>query len=300
MRVLLAGATGTIGRHLIPLLVAAGHEVVGLVRTPGALADTPATELIGDATRRAELLAAVDGESFDAVVIQLTALRKSPLRFGDMATTNRLRTEGTSTMLAVARATGAKKVVAASIVYAYGFLDHGPEPLTEDHLFAEPTKSELDDTLEALLSLEQQVRSFGGTVLRYGVIYERAGRIPPVPLAWNGLLPFIHVEDAAAATLKALTLGRPRTTYNIVDDSPASWRDLQAARARSTGQTAIALPVFVLRLAAPFGSHLVTRTSMIVSNARAKRVLRWKPKYPSFHDALPESPDPTATVGTSP
>src|SRR4051794_36878211 len=135
MKVLLAGATGVVGRPLVGLLADAGHEVFALTRTrrPVVGAET----IVADAMDREGLLAAVDGHGFDAVVHQLTALKKTPMREGLMAATNALRTEGTANLLAVARATGARRFVAQSFYGGYGMRDHGAEPLTEDAPFPE-------------------------------------------------------------------------------------------------------------------------------------------------------------------
>ena len=286
MRVLLAGASGDIGRHLIPALVAAGHEVVGITREPGALARFQATELVADLGNRRGFLARLEGESFDAVIHEATALRRVPVRYSDMRDTNRLRLEGTSTLIAAARLTGATKLVAASVAYGYGFADHDAQPLVESDAFAEPTHDRLDPILAALLSLEQQVRAFGGVALRYGIFYPTHGSPAPVASDSHGLLPFIHPADAAAATVLALEHGTPGAVYNIVDDTPATWRDLQQARAVVAGRSLVALPTWLLQLVAPFSSQLIARTSMVVSNERAKAELGWSPRYPSFADGL--------------
>ena len=286
MRVLLAGASGAIGRRLVPQLLAAGHEVVGLVRTPGTLAGTGAAELQARLLDRVGLLDAVAGESFDAVIHQATALKKPPTQYPHMATTNRLRTEGTSALIAAARATGAGRFVTASVFYGYGFQDHGPEALGESEPFARRTGTPVDDIQLAALSNEQQTRAAGGIVLRYGLFYGD-GMAPIVASDWNGELPLVHLEDAAAAAVQAISQGTPGEVYNIADERPASWRELQEAQAIAEGRRfPMKLSSRAIRAATPFAGELITRTAMRLDTRRAQQDLGWYPEYPSFADGL--------------
>lgn len=279
MRVLLAGATGDIGRRLVPRLYAAGHEVVGLSRSV-------VNGIRVDLLDRDAVLDAVDGQQFDAVIHQATALGSGPATHSQMTRTNRLRSEGTSTLLAVARETGAQKFVTASVFYGYGFIDHGQRPLTEDDGFAQKSGGANDEVLRALLSNEQQVRAFGGVSLRYGLFYGGASA-PVIASDFAGLLPLIHPEDAAAATVRALERGRSGAAYNIADERPVTWRELQEAAAIASGRRfPVALPSWALRAAAPFGAELLTRTSMRLSTAKARRELGWRPEYPTFAQGL--------------
>lgn len=282
MRVLLAGATGAIGSELRRQLIDAGHEVTGLARTA-----TPRAQIGVDLLDREATLRAVDGLGFDAVVHQATALRRTPLAPRHMTTTNRLRTEGTSTLLAVARETGAKKFVTASAFFGYGFTDHGPQPIDESEGFGDQT----DPVQLALLSNEQQVRAAGGSALRYGLVYG-TGASPVVAAGWEGKLPYIHLVDAASAVAAALTRAKRGEAYNIADDAPASWRELQEASAVAAGRPLPrAVPVWMLRASAPFVADLIAGTSMILSTAKAKRELRWTPQYASFAEGLAEQVD---------
>ncbi|MGV8885424.1 MAG: NAD-dependent epimerase/dehydratase family protein [Microbacteriaceae bacterium] len=287
MRVLLAGASGAIGRYLIPQLVAAGHEVVGTTRTPGALANTGASELVTDVVNRHDFLTLVQGHTFDAVVHQLSSLSRTAMTYADMRATNRLRSEGTSTLLAAARITGATKFVFQSSVYGYGFRDHGMKVLDESAPFGQLPGTRLDAVQKALLSGEQQARAFGGVALRYGVFYRGRGSIPPVVDGWHGVLPFVHLEDAASATVLALHNGVAGSVYNIVDDVPVSWDAVHEARSNTYG-----LPgptrqsLWFTRVRSPYGAHLIGETSLKVSNARAKAELHWQPRYPSYLDAM--------------
>jgi nucleoside-diphosphate-sugar epimerase len=298
MRVLLAGATGAIGRYLVPQLVEAKHEVIGITRTPGSLAGTGAREIVADVLDRPALLTALDGIRADAVIHQLTALSKAPVRARDLRETSRLRVEGTSTLLAAARRVGAKKFVAASFFGGYGLTDHGRSPLLEVEPFGE-----LDGRTNAvqisLLSLEQQVRAFGGVCLRFGFFYDStATSVSPVAESWNGVLPMLHVSDAAAATVRALARYKAGAIYNIADDEPLTYRAREIARAAAAGLRPPArLPDAVLRVVAPFAALLLTRTSMTLDTTKAHTELGWSPQYPSLLECLGVTADaPTEVV----
>jgi hypothetical protein len=148
MRVLVAGASGALGIPLTRLLVARGHSVVGLIRNPAGadgVRALGAEPVVADALDRDDLLRAVNGLTADAVIHELTSLRKPPLRANGMAVTNRLRTEGTANLLAVADRLGAKRMVTQSIVLGYGFRDHGDRILTEGDTFGIPAGDLTDD-----------------------------------------------------------------------------------------------------------------------------------------------------------
>lgn len=283
MRVLLAGSTGAIGPRLVRRLRAGGHEVTGLARSNA--------QLNVNLLDREAVLRAVDGLEFDAVIHQATAMSLGPTTHGQMVRTNHLRSEGTSTLLAVARETGAKKFVTASVFLGYGFIDHGSTPLSEEDAFGFRTGSASDEVHASLLSNEQQVLAFGGTVLRYGLFYGDHGGAVATANDFDGLLPLIHLEDAAAAAVAAVQRSK-NAAFNIADDHPVSWREFQEARAIAEGRRLpVALPSWALRAAAPFGAELLTRTSMRLSTAKARRELRWRPEYPSFAEGLASDVD---------
>jgi nucleoside-diphosphate-sugar epimerase len=284
VRVLLAGASGAIGRHLVPQLIAAGHEVLGVTRRAGSLAGTGASEVVADLANRREFLDAVAGIRADAVIHHATALARAPARYRDMVATNRLRTEGTSTLLAAAQASGASRFVTASIVYGYGFGDHGDAVLDEDAPFAIQDGAKTDAVQRALECNEQQARAFGGIALRFGLYYG-AGANAPIAQHANGVLPWVHVSDAAAATVLALSQGTPGTAYNIVDDTPATWAEVYTAQEKDATRP-VSLPIWFLRAAAPFGVHLMAETTLRVSNSRAKKQLEWSPTFASYRDGL--------------
>jgi nucleoside-diphosphate-sugar epimerase len=288
MRVLVAGASGAIGRYLVPQLRDANHEVIGITRTPGSLAKyVGVREIVADVLDRDALFSALSGVKADAVIHQLTALQKAPATFRDMRMTNRLRAEGTSSLIAAARKIGAKKLVAASFFGGYGLVDLGGETVDELAPFGEPD-GRSDAVLKALLSLEQQVHAFGGVTLRYGLFYDSTTTSAgPVSRTWNGVLPMLHVEDAAHAAVLALAKGKPGEAYNIADSSPMSYRSREFARAAAAGLRPPAqYSDSVLRLVAPFGSLMLTRQSIRMSSAKAETELGWTAQYPSLADGL--------------
>jgi nucleoside-diphosphate-sugar epimerase len=163
MRVLLACATGAIGIPITRQLLANGHQVLGLTRDPagaGRLQALGAVPVVADALDRDRLLRAVEAVgAADAVIHELTALRKPPLRHGGMAMTNRLRTLGTANLLAAAEALGARRFLTQSVIFGYGYRDHGPRPLTEQDPFGRPVGDRCDPHVAAMLSTERQAFS---------------------------------------------------------------------------------------------------------------------------------------------
>lgn len=296
MRVLLAGASGDIGRHLIPLLQRAGHTVSGLTRRAGTLQGTGVNELVGDIDDRPALLETMRGRDFDAVIHHATAMARHPRTYSQMRVTNRLRSEGTSALVAVARATGASRFVTASAFYGYGFGDFGTKPITEDAAFGEKSGGPVDAVFKALVTNEQQARAFGGVALRLGLVYRGRGDVPAVPSRWRGELPFVHIEDAASATVSALD-APAGSVFNVVDDTPVSWFELQNARARAFDLSEpTKVPAWWLQRTAPFVGDLLTATSMRLSNASAREVLGWTPQFPSYAEGFASTAaDPTYT-----
>jgi nucleoside-diphosphate-sugar epimerase len=294
MRVLLAGATGALGAPLTEALVAAGHEVIALSRSTarvGRLPDTGVSSVVADALDRDALLRAVDGLTADAVIHELTALSRPPTRSSGMASTDRLRTEGTANLLAAAGELGAERFVTQSIILGYGYRDHGDRELTEDDPFGVPQGDRADPHLAAMLSTEQQAFTAPeGVALRYGLLYGGdSATMRPIllrrrlPVAAGGLLGWVHHEDAVAATVAALERGVPGRAYNVVDDRPATWAEVFTAMAAAVGAPPPrSVPAWVLRLVAPYVASFAVDTSMRVSNRKAEEELRWTPRYPSY------------------
>lgn len=301
MPVLVAGASGTLGGPLIRQLVAAGHQVSGITRSSrGAdrIAEAGGSAVTVDIMDRDALLRSVDGQQFDAIIHEATALTKAPARHSDMAQTNALRTEGTAHLIAAAEATGARRFLTQSIVFGYGYTNHGTTPLTEDSPFGVPRGDAFDPHIEAMASTEHQAmhtEGIEGIALRYGLFYGAdidnvvrmlRKRMLPV-VRHGGEIPFIHHEDAAAATVAALHHPKAGRAYNIVDDTPATFRQLVTGIAEvRQAPRPLVVPQWVLAIAAPYGKALFAGISMRVSNARAKDDLSWRPKYPSISDGI--------------
>jgi nucleoside-diphosphate-sugar epimerase len=295
MRVLLAGATGAIGQPLTRQLIAAGHDVIALVRNPSGALPSGATPVLADALDRDALLRALDGYWADAVIHELTALSHAPRKQSGMVDTNRLRIEGTANLLAAAEVLGAKRFVTQSIVFGYGFCDHGSAVLTEDAPFGRPAGNKNDPSVAAMLSTEEQAFTAPeGVALRYGLFYggdledKRAILAKRgLPVATGGELAWVHHEDAAAATVAAVEHGRPGEAYNVVDDRPATWREVFTAMAKAVGAPPPrTVPRWLFRMTAPYVASFAVDTSMRVSNAKAKAELDWHPRYPTYRDGV--------------
>ena len=311
MRIFLAGATGALGSRLAPMLVAAGHQVTGTTRTPAkaeALHAAGVEPVVVDGLDRDAIVAAVVAARPDAIVHQLTGLANiGNLRDfdGEFELTNRLRTEGTDNLLAGARAAGTRRFVAQSYAgWPYG-RSGAPVKTEEDPLDSEPVPS-MSRTLAAIRRLEDTVtgaRDIEGIVLRYGAFYgpgtgmSRGGdqlelvrkRRFPIIGDGGGVWSFVHIDDAAAATVAALERGEPGI-YNVVDDEPAPVRDWLPVLAAAAGaKPPRRLPRWLARLAA--GEALTTMATEIrgASNAKAKRELGWRPAHASWRAGFAEA-----------
>ncbi|MCX5199792.1 NAD(P)-dependent oxidoreductase [Streptomyces sp. NBC_00249] len=294
MRVLLAGASGVLGRAAVRALRAEGHEVAGLGRGAGM-------DVRADLLDREALLRAVDGRGFDVVVHAATALGgKSLARHQDMDGTNRLRTEGMVNLMAAARETGARRVVVESMMFGYGYGDHGGALVGEDdgfgprganaalerHVGAMRTKEELAFTTDGIEGISLRFGLFygAGTTDAHLVPLLRGRKLPVVPE--RGLaVSWVEVEDAARAVVLAVESGRGGQAYNIADDTPMSWGGHVTVAARAFGAPAPRkVPLWVLR-AAPLAHTLMT-TDLRLSNVKAFRELGWEPTYPGAVEGL--------------
>jgi nucleoside-diphosphate-sugar epimerase len=298
MKVLVAGANGAIGTPLTRLLLARGHQVLGLIRDPAgvtSLREFGVEPIVADALDRESLLRAVRPFRADAIIHELTALRKPPFRPSGMVMTNRLRTQGTDNLMAAATVIGASRLVTQSIVLGYGCRDHGDRLITEDDPFGVLAGDLLDPTMLALDLAEMKTFTTAeGIALRYGFFYGGDARqIRPmlakrgVPVMAGGLLGWVHHLDAAAATVAALERGRPGQAYNIVDDQPATWREVITTMAEGFGAPAPRqVPHWLLRLVAPYMAKVAVDTSMRVSNEKAKAELGWQPRFRNYHEGI--------------
>jgi 2-alkyl-3-oxoalkanoate reductase len=308
MKVFLAGATGAIGSRLVPMLVAAGHEVVGSTTSSGKLLklrELGAEGVVLDVLDRNAVIGAVMRAEPDVVIHQATALKEiGSLRNPDkdFVLTNRLRTEGTDNLLEAARAAGARRFIAQS--YAGWPSGRGSGGLTteEDPLDPNPLPT-MRRSIDAIRHLERVVpaaEGMEGLVLRYGGFYGpgtsvsengehvrliRQRRFPLVGKS-AGVWSFTHIDDAAAATLAALDHGAPGI-YNIVDDDPAPVSEWLPALAAAVGaKPPRKMPRWLAKLAA--GEAMVSMITSVrgASNAKAKRELGWQPLHPSWRDGF--------------
>lgn len=310
MRIFLAGATGALGQRLVPLLVAAGHEVVGTTRTSakvGELERAGAEPVVVDGLDRDSVFAAVENAAADVVIHQLTALggMTSFKNFDEeFALTNRLRTDGVDYLLDAARRTGAKRFIVQSYTGWPNARTGGPVKTEEDPLDDHPAKNSRR-SLEAIKYLERVVTGaddIEGVVLRYGGFYGPATgftsgaaidlirkRQFPIIGGGEGITSFIHIEDAAAATAAAVDRGAPGL-YNIVDDEPAPAYEWLPFLARTVGaKPPRRMPAWLVKPVA--GEHVVLMMTAArgSSNAKAKRELGWTPRYPSWRQGFPAS-----------
>jgi nucleoside-diphosphate-sugar epimerase len=305
MKVFVAGAGGAIGGRLIPLLTAGGDDVVAMTRSPGkadALRALGAEPVIADALSRESVMQAVVRTEPDAVVHELTALTsiKSLKNFDrEFELTNRLRTEGTDHLLEAASAVGARRFIAQSFGnWIYG--RSGTALKTEeDPLDPNPPAKQLR-SLQAIQYLESAVVAAGGIALRYGGFYgpgtdlAQTGtfadlvRKRRLPIIGNGagVWTFVHIDDAAAATVAALRRG-DAGIYNVVDDEPVAVREWLPYLAKALGaKPPRRVPVWLGRIAAgEVGVSMMTQIRGS-SNAKARRELDWAPRWRSYKEGF--------------
>jgi 2-alkyl-3-oxoalkanoate reductase len=309
MRVFVAGASGVIGRRLLPQLVAAGHEVTGTTRSERveAIRAAGARAVVFDALDPEAVRAAVKEAAPEVVVNQLTALphRFNPRDKKIYAATDRLRTEGTRHLIDAAQAAGVRRLVCQSVAFAYAPAAR-PEVMDEDAPLAFEAPPPFGDGVRAIDQMERAVagaEGLEGLVLRYGWFYGpgtfygeggstaedvRRRRFPQVGKG-TGLFSFVHVDDAASATVIAVERGAPGI-YNIVDDDPAPQHQWLPVYADSVGaKRPLRVPVWVARLAV---GKIATMAGVQpgASNAKAKRELGWEPRWPSWRQGFRDAP----------
>jgi 2-alkyl-3-oxoalkanoate reductase len=310
MRVFVAGASGAVGRPLVPRLVAAGHEVTGTTRSQEraeAIRAAGATPAVVDALDPQALRSAIEQAAPEVIVHELTALpeRYDPRRADIYDATNRIRREGTRNLLEGAKAAGTRRFLCQSIAFAYA---PGPRPEVMDEeaplnlglsgAFAEGVRV-IDEMERAVLGAQ----GIEGVVLRYGWFYGpgthygedgslardvRRRRFPVIG-SGVGLFSFIHVDDAADATAAAVERGAPGV-YNIVDDDPGAMRDWLPAYAEAIGaKRPWRVPVWLARLFAGEVAAAI-KVQPGASNAKAKRELGWEPRWRSWREGFREAP----------
>ena len=301
MRVFVAGASGAIGTRLVPQLIERGHEVIGTSRSPRnaeRVRELGAQPIVLDLLDRDAVIEAVAAAQPDAIVHQATAL--ADVKFSrnldrTFAPTNRLRTEGTDALVAAARAADVRRFVAQSFASFRYAREGGPVKTEDDPLDPNPV-STTRETNAAMRYLDQAVVDAGGIALRYGGFYGAAndGLLAPVrkrqfPIVGEGggVSSFIHLDDAAAATVLALEYDGGPAIYNVVDDEPAPVREWLPVLANVLGaKPPRHFPRWLARLFAGEAGVLMGTESRGASNAKVKRELGWTPRYPSWREGF--------------
>jgi nucleoside-diphosphate-sugar epimerase len=299
VRVLVAGATSVPGIPLLRELNARGHDVVGLssqsAKTPqieqqGA---KPVVANVFDAQQINTVVADIEPE---VVVSLLTTLpKRGPMRVKDFEPARKLWGQGAPNLVAAAQRAGVRRIVAESVIFAYGYPSTGPAVIDETDPYPGPPPPGGEAMLEALRGMEQTVLTSGdrsgteGIVLRYGVFYgpgvphdelfTRLAKWWAMPaLTGNGIVSWIHIDDVAKATADALDKGRGGQIYNIVDDRPQSFGDyIRELSAKLHRPPPLPVPRRLFGLVAPYGATAFGDTWLPLSNAKAKADLGWVP-----------------------
>jgi nucleoside-diphosphate-sugar epimerase len=301
MRVLVTGASGAIGSRLVPQLLVAGHDVVGTHHSPSSgerlrvLGAQPTMLDLHDA--RAVRNAVLEHEP-EAIIHEATALANAT--FGrnldkTLAETSELRTRGTDALLAAAREAGTGRFVAQSVAFWRYAREGGPLKTEDDPLDPAPPAN-TQRMFAAMRYLEEAVTDFGGIALRYGLFYGAADdglavivrkRQFPIIGDGGGIFPWIHLDDAASATVLALEHEGP-AIYNIVDDDPAPVREWLPVLAQTLGaKPPRRLPAWLARRLAGEAATVMSTEARGASNAKAKRELGWTLRYPSWRQGFP-------------
>ncbi|MFL5902089.1 MAG: NAD-dependent epimerase/dehydratase family protein [Solirubrobacterales bacterium] len=306
MKVFVAGASGAIGRPLLRQLVAAGHEATGMTRREERAEEiraAGATAVVCDALDAAALGAAVKQAAPEVVVNQMTSLPQeyNPRKASFYAATDRVRREGGHNLIEAARAVGAKRFLTQSIAFLYA--PEGDWDKTEDGRPFSDARGHFRGAVEAMLGHEREVvgsPDFEGLVLRYGQFYgpgtyyardghlgrEVSRRRFPIVGPGTGTFSFLHVEDAAGATVAALSSGAP-DIYNVVDDEPAPLHEWLPVYAEALGaKPPRRVPVWLAKLVAGSSVAEMAVGMRGASNAKAKRELGSQPRYPSWRDGF--------------
>jgi nucleoside-diphosphate-sugar epimerase len=305
MRVLLAGASGAIGRPLVPLLLAAGHEVTGITRREdraAKLRGAGAEAIVCDLLDAAQASDAVQRARPEVIIDELTSLPQDyDIRRKDLYDANdRIRSEGTAALLDAAVELGVRRYVLQSVAFLYApegdwVKDEGARPWTD-------APAPFGRSVGVLVSNERKLAEapLEGVVLRYGFFYgpgthyasngamaaQARKRALPIVGGGAGTFSYVHIADAASATVAALERGAPGI-YNVVDDEPAPMREWLPAYAAALGaRRPLRVPGWLARLVA--GSYVVAAATGLrgASNAKAKRELGWTPAVPSWREGF--------------
>jgi nucleoside-diphosphate-sugar epimerase len=300
MKVFVAGASGAIGTRLVPQLLAQGHDVIGTARSAAGiarLAALGAEPLVLDLLDARAVRRAVLDAQPDAIVHEATALANARFTRNldrSFVETNRLRTEGTDALLAAAREAGVARFVAQSFA-SMRYERAGSFVKTEDAPLDPTPVAGMRETSAAMNYLDEAVTAAGGIALRYGVFYGAAndGLVEPVrkrqfPIVGDGggVASWIHLDDAAAATVLALDHDGP-TVYHVVDDEPAPVREwLPVLASALDAEPPRRVPVWLARVIAGENAVMLGTEARGASNAKAKRELGWTLRYPSWREGF--------------
>ncbi|MCZ8381850.1 NAD(P)-dependent oxidoreductase [Mycobacterium sp. CPCC 205372] len=293
MRVLVAGATSVPGLPLLRELRARGHDVFGMTRSAdrtAQIAATGADPVVADVFDTAEVDAVIADIAPEAVVSLLTTLPKyGPLRARDFEPATKLWSIGAPNLVAAAKRAGVPRVVAESVIFAYGYPPAGPPLMDESDPYPGPPPPNGAGFLGALRAMEQTVLSADGIVLRYGVFYgpgvthdelfRKLARFWAVPaLTGDGILSWVHIDDVARATADAVEKGRPGQIYNVVDDRPQSFGDyIRELNARLGRPKPWPISSKVVGLVSSYPATAFGNTWLPLSNAKAKAELGFAP-----------------------
>ncbi len=309
MKVFVAGASGAIGRPLVPKLIAAGHEVTGMTRSEESAArirEAGAQALVADVFDEDRVRSGMGEAAPDVVVHQLTSL-PDRLDFRDKSlydATNRVRGEGTRILIDAARAAGATRMVAQSIAFTY--VPEGDWVKDEDAPVMEDAPGPFGAATRTVVEMERSVlgaEGLEGLVLRYGFFYgpgtyyaadgtsaqDVRRRRQPIVGKGSGTVSFIHVDDAADATVAAVERGA-QGIYNVVDDEPATFAEWLPVYADAlAAKKPFRVPVWLAKLVAGKEVALFTNALRGATNAKAKAELGWAPAHPSWRQGFRES-----------
>ncbi|MGN9913827.1 NAD-dependent epimerase/dehydratase family protein [Phytohabitans sp. LJ34] len=288
--VIVAGASGVLGRHIRAALTGAGHTVLGLGRGEG-------NEIRADLLDRDGLLRAFQGVKGDVVVHAATALRKPPMRHKGMFGTDDLRVAGTANLIEAAKLAGVRRFVGENVAVGYGYRDFGDRVLTEADEFGVPvTDPKINRHLAGMREKERLALESGleAISLRFGFFYGPGGTEAMVDMLRKRQMPafddhgrvspWTHLADAAAAVLAAVDRGRPGEAYNIVDDHLGFGQLIRAIAEIFGTPKPFTVPTWMLAPASYM--HLMLGVSMRVSSEKARRELGWRPAYPTVLDGL--------------
>jgi nucleoside-diphosphate-sugar epimerase len=298
-RVLVAGATSVPGIPLLRELHSLGHEVIGLTRSSAKtshIVAAGATPMVADVFDAAAIESLVAQLAPEVVVSLLTTLpKRGPMRPNDFRAATDLWDRGATNLVTAAQRAGVRRVVAESVIFAYGYAPSGPPIMDESDPYPGPPPRGCARMLAALRGMEQTVLTSGehsdteGIVLRYGVFYgsdvphsKMMARLAkfcvlPVP-SGNGMLSWVEINDVARATAAALDRGRGGQIYNIVEDQPQSFADYAAdLAARLKRPRPLTIPSRLVGIVAPYAAAAFGQAWLPLSNAKANEELDWSP-----------------------